>query len=113
MVPHAEGVVGVQPGATAVELLLPLALKHALEEHHGLSDMVQRLTAGPASIMGVDAGHLAIGHQADIAIFDPTAFWRVERSALKSQGKNTPFLGFEVPGRIRYTLVNGQVVFES
>lgn len=102
-----------EPGATAVELLLPLALKHALEDHHALSDMVARLTTAPASIMGIDAGHLGIGHQADITIFDPTAFWRVERSALKSQGKNTPFLGFEVPGRIRYTLVNGQVVYES
>jgi dihydroorotase len=102
-----------EPGATAVELLLPLALKHALEDHHALSDMVARLTTAPASIMGIDAGHLGIGHQADITIFDPEAFWRVERSALKSQGKNTPFLGFEVPGRIRYTLVNGQVVCES
>jgi len=101
-----------EPGATAVELLLPLVLKHAQEDHHPLADMVGRVTSAPAAIMGIDAGHLGIGHQADIAIFDPAAFWRVERSALKSQGKNTPFMGFEVPGRIRYTLVNGQVVFE-
>ena len=71
------------------------------------------LTSAPANILGIDAGHLRVGHDADICVFDATAFWRVERSALKSQGKNTPFLGLEVPGKVRYTLVNGQVVYEA
>jgi dihydroorotase len=46
-------------------------------------------------------------------VFDPAAFWLVERNALKSQGKNTPFLNMEVPGKVRYTLVGGQVVHEA
>jgi dihydroorotase len=45
-------------------------------------------------------------------LFDPQTWWRVQPSALLSQGKNTPFLGLEVQGRVRYTLVDGAVVFE-
>ncbi len=102
-----------EPGATGVELLLPLALKLAQEDKQKMADMIGWLTVGPARIMGIDAGHLSIGHAADVCVFDPSAFWRVERGALRSQGKNTPFLGMEVPGKVRYTLVNGQVVFEA
>jgi dihydroorotase len=46
-------------------------------------------------------------------VFDPRAPWRVERAALRSQGRNTPFLGLEVQGRVRATLVDGEVVFEQ
>jgi dihydroorotase len=102
-----------EPGATGVELLLPLALKLAQEDKQKMADMVRWLTTGPARIMAIDAGHLSVGQTADVCVFDPSAFWRVERNALRSQGKNTPFLGLEVPGKVRYTLVNGQVVFES
>jgi dihydroorotase len=102
-----------EPGATGVELLLPLAHKLAQEDKQKMIDMVRWLTTGPARIMAVDAGHLSVGQTGDVCVFDPSAFWRVERSALRSQGKNTPFLGLEVPGKVRYTLVNGQVVFES
>ena len=53
------------------------------------------------------------GAPADLCIFDPDAHWRVERAALRSQGKNTPFLGLEMPARVRYTVVGGQVVYEA
>jgi dihydroorotase len=102
-----------EPGATGVELLLPLALKLVQEDKQKMADMVRWLTTGPARIMAIDAGHLSVGQTADVCVFDPSAFWRVERNALRSQGKNTPFLGLEVPGKVCYTLVNGQVVFES
>jgi dihydroorotase len=101
-----------EPGATGLELLLPLTLKWAVEEKVALPAALARITVQPAAVLGVDAGHLAVGHAADICIFDPAAFWTVEARALESQGKNTPFLGLEVPGRVRYTLVGGQVVFE-
>jgi dihydroorotase len=102
-----------EPGATGLELLLPLALKWAAEDGIALPGALARITAAPAAILGIDAGHLGIGAQADICIFDPGEHWRVEPAALKSQGKNTPFLGLEVPGRVRATLVGGQVVHQG
>ena len=102
-----------EPGATGVELLLPLALKLAQQDGQKIADIVRWLSSAPAKILGIDAGHLRVGQPADVCVFDASAFWKVDRSALRSQGKNTPFLGLEVPGKVRYTLVNGQVVFES
>ena len=107
--PFAEA----EPGATALELLLPLTLKWAREEKIALSAALALITAEPARVLGIEAGHLAAGAEADICVFDPEAYWRVEPAALRSQGKNTPFLGFELPGKVRYTLVGGQVVYEG
>jgi dihydroorotase len=77
-----------------------------------LSKVLARITADPAGIMGIDAGHLSVGSTADICIFDPEAYWKVTAAALHSQGKNTPFIGMELPGEIRYTLVHGQIVYQ-
>ncbi len=107
--PFAEA----ESGATGLELLLPLILKWAQQEKISLSDAVARATLRPAQILGLDAGHLSIGAAADMCVFDPEACWRVEPAALKSQGKNTPFTGMEVQGLVRYTLVDGKVVYQS
>lgn len=108
-VPFSEA----EPGATGVELLLPLALKWAEESGLGLTAALERITAKPAAILGIDAGHLGVGATADICIFDPENHWRVEPTALKSQGKNTPFSGIEVRGRVTHTLVGGTLVYEK
>ena len=102
-----------EPGATGLELLLPLTLKWAAEDGIALPAALARITVQPAAILGIDAGHLGVGAPADVCIFDPAAHWRVEPAALRSQGKNTPFLGLEVPGKVRMTLVAGHVVFEG
>jgi dihydroorotase len=107
--PFAEA----EPGATALELLLPLTLQWADEDRVPLSAALDRITAAPARVLGLDAGHLAPGANADVCIFDPDLHWVVEPSALRSQGKNTPFLGLELSGQVRYTLVGGQVVHEA
>lgn len=109
LLPFAESEVG----ATGLELLLPLTLKWALESKQSLSLAINKLTWGPAQVLGVERGHLSPTQSADICIFDPQAFWKIEAKALKSQGKNTPFLGLEVPGKVRYTLVEGRIVYEA
>jgi len=101
-----------ETGATGVELLLPLALKWAEESRLPLAQGLARITSDPARVLGINAGRLTPGASADICIFDPERYWKVEAKALKSQGKNTPFIGFEVKGKIRCTLVEGQVVYE-
>ncbi|MGC2459225.1 MAG: dihydroorotase [Gallionellaceae bacterium] len=107
--PFAEA----EAGATGVELILPLLLKWAEKSGLSLSDALAKVTTQPARILGLDAGHLSVGAAADLCIFDHDQYWKIEPAALKSQGKNTPFLGFELRGKVRYTLVNGQIVFQS
>ncbi len=107
--PFAEA----ESGATGMELLLPLVLKWAQQDKLTLSEALARVTLQPARILGIDSGHLSIGAAADICIFDPEQYWVVEPAALKSQGKNTPFIGMEVKGRVRCTLVDGKVAYQA
>jgi dihydroorotase len=101
-----------EPGATGLELLLPLVLKWAQEDGVELAAALSRVTSIPARILGVDAGTLAVGVPADICVLDPGLAWRVTASALRSQGRNTPFTGYELSGRVTHTLVGGKVVHE-
>jgi dihydroorotase len=64
-------------------------------------------------VLGIDAGRLAVGLPADICVFDPAAEFSVTRDNLKSQGKNTPFLGMALPGRVRYTLIDGYLAYDG
>jgi dihydroorotase len=107
--PFAEA----EPGATGLELLLPLALKWGAAQKLSLGATLARITCDPARILGAASGRIAAGAPADLAIFDPEAPVRISAETLKSQGKNTPFLGYEVAGRVRYTLVAGNVVYEA
>jgi dihydroorotase len=100
------------PGATGVELLLSLTLKWAGETRLSMVDALRRVTSNPARILGVAAGRIETGAAADLCLFDPQSDWRVAPARLRSQGRNTPFMGLEVPGRVRYTLVDGNIVFE-
>ncbi len=101
------------PGATALELLLPLTLKWAQEKRVSMIDALARVTSEPARILKIDAGHLGVGAPADICVFDPEAYVKVTPGTLRSQGKNTPFLGYELPGRVCFTLVAGDVTYEA
>ena len=109
LLPFAEA----EAGATGLELLLPLALKWAELGKHSLSDALSKVTQQPARILGLDAGHLSPGSVADVCLFDPELYWKVEPATLTSQGKNTPFIGLELKGKVRTTLIGGQIVFRG
>ena len=113
--PFAEA----EPGATGLELLLGLACKWGHDSPAGLMRALAVLTSEPARVLGnalgtlqASAGRLVKGGVADICIFDPLQPWTVTPAALRSQSKHTPFSGYELPVRVRYTLVGGQVAFE-
>ncbi|WP_186275843.1 dihydroorotase [Burkholderia gladioli] len=108
LLPFAEAT----PGATGLELLLSLTVKWAQEAGLPLARALNRITAGAADVLKLPAGRLVPGGVADLVVFDPAAHWQVEPRALKSQGHNSPFLGYELPARVRATLVAGQVAFE-
>ena len=114
--PFAEA----EPGATGLELLLGLACKWADETDTGLMRALAVLTCEPARVLGdalgtlaASAGRLVKGGVADVCVFDMTSDWTVTSAALRSQGKHTPFSGYQLPARARWTLVGGQVAFEA
>ena len=101
-------------GATGLELLLPLTLKWAAEEKLPLPQALARITTLPARVLGMSAvGSVAVGAAADLCVFDAGAWWQVQPGALRSQGKNSPFTGLEVPGRVRWTFLGGEAVYSS
>ncbi|QYF91630.1 dihydroorotase [Massilia sp. PAMC28688] len=100
------------PGATGLELLLSLALKWS-DDYAGadLPRALAKVTVDAARVAGLPGGTLSIGAAADVIVFDPQARWKVEAAALASQGKHTPFLGYELAGQVRTTIVGGRVAF--
>jgi dihydroorotase len=107
--PFAEAEVG----ATGLELLLPLILKWGAQRKLPLAKTLARVTSDAARVLGVSTGRIEPGAPADLVLFDPDASWRVTPAALRSQGRNTPFLGYELPGRVRQTIVAGKVVWQA
>jgi dihydroorotase len=101
------------PGASGVELLLPLTLKWAREMDVPLMQAIDLVSWKPAQILGVPGGHLSVGSCADICVFDETEEWQVSPRSLASQGKNTPFLNQPMQGRVRYTIIDGHLDFEA
>ncbi len=102
-----------EPGATGLELLLPLVLKWGAELRLPLAATLSAVTSRPAAILGIDGGRLEAGAPADLCLFDPTRPWIVTPEALASQGNNTPFLGLELAGRAATTIVDGRVVYPA
>lgn len=103
-----------EAGMTGLELLLPLVIKWAQEDKINLTQALAAVTANAAAIMGITkGGHLGVGARADVCIFDGTVDRVITRDTLKSQGKNTPFLGLSLPGVVKYTLVEGRVMHEA
>lgn len=109
LVPFAEAEVG----ATGLELLLALVLKWAQQEKIKLHKALALVSSQPASILGIPAGDFEPQQPADICIFDSNEYWQVNPSNLKSQGKNSPFNGLEMVGRVKATLVNGRIVYQT
>jgi dihydroorotase len=107
--PFAEA----EAGATGLELLLPLTLKWGVQRKLPLARTLARVTCDPARVLGVQSGRIEAGAPADLVVFDPEQLWRVTPQSLRSQGKNTPFLGYELAGRVRTSIVAGNVVYEK
>ena len=114
--PFAES----EPGATGVELLLSLAVKWGQDSGAGLARALAVLTSEPARVLGdalgtlrLSTGQLVVGGMADVCVFDPGSAWVVQPQALRSQGKHTPFSGYELPGQVRCTIVGGQIAFQA
>lgn len=103
-----------EPGISALETLLPLTLRLVDEEILSLHDAIAQVTCNPARILGMnDLGHLGIGAAADLCIVDSNREWECEPAAFRSRGKNSPFGGWPLRGKVTHTFIAGKLVYET
>ena len=102
-------------GMVGLETSLAIALTELY--HTGkmkLPDIIKRMTYTPASILRLSSkGRLSLGSDADITIFDPEEVWTIDPEQFASKARNTPFAGREVKGKVKYTIVGGNVIYQD
>lgn len=116
--PHDEDAkagpfVATQPGAATLEQFLALTLQLSSDAHQDLAGLLAAVTSNPAAILGLPAGTLQPGRTADVCIVDPAASWAVSADDCASAGRNSPFNGHTLKGRVRYTIHGGQFSYDS
>lgn len=101
-------------GIIGLETALSIGIQELVQSGRlSLSALIDRMSAAPARLWKLEGGTLARGGVADIVVFDPEATWTVEAARIRSRSRNSPWLGMALPGRVRWTLVGGRVVFEA
>jgi dihydroorotase len=109
LAPFAES----EPGISTLETLLPLSLRLVDDGILSLPQVINCLTKRPADILGIDSGTLSIGSAADICIFDKSANWIFRTDNMISQGHNSPFDGWDMIGKVCYTLLDGEISYQE
>ena len=100
-------------GAVGLELLLPLTLKWAQEDNISPSVALAKISCNSAQILQLPIPSLIAGAVADICVLDPHKQWVVDENQWLSCGKNSPFLGWTLQGKVRHTLVDGRICFSD
>ena len=99
------------PGIAGVDTLLTLTMALVAQNALTRTAAIAALTANPAAIIGADAGHLGVGAPADLCLYDPTMKWRLDAQSMQSNGKNSPWLGCALTGKVVATIIGGEVVY--
>ncbi|OUN05965.1 dihydroorotase [Flavonifractor sp. An92] len=101
-------------GMVGLETALAVTLTYLYHgKHMQLSDIIRKMTLNPACILRINKGRLAIGGEADIVLFDPDEEWTVDPEQFASKGRNTPFAGMKLKGKVKYTIVDGRIVYQD
>ena len=115
--PHSEsdkagGFMKAAFGVSGLETALSLCMTYLVDIGYvSPYKLIKKMTEVPAKILGIDAGTLRAGAPADVTVIDPEARWTVDPAGFYSKGKNTPFKGKTLIGKVDYTLVDGRVVY--
>ena len=102
-----------EPGISALETLLPLTLQLVEEGILTPLQLAGRLSLGPARVLGVEGGSIAPGLRANLALINPANPFSLRAEDLLSAGRNTPFLGRRLPGRVSLTVHQGRCVYRA
>jgi dihydroorotase len=100
-------------GMTGLETSLSLSLRLVADGVLTLLSLVEKMTVNPARILRIPKGTLAPGADADITVIDPGREWIVDRNALRSRGRNTPFHGWSMKGKAVLTFVDGAIRYRE
>lgn len=101
-------------GIVGLETLLPLCIEALITPGRlTWSDLLSKLTIGPARLLGLESGTLATGAIADVTVIDPDATWTIDAARFRSLGRNTPFDGRPARGRVRATIVGGRIGYRG
>jgi len=103
-------------GVTGLETSFALGLTYLVKQNHiTLAKLIELMTVNPAKIIGIDDkyGKIEVGKAADFVIFNIDEKFVFDKNACYSKSRNTPFHGFELYGKILYTVVNGNMVYEK
>ena len=108
-----KGLENAPSGIIGLETALSLGITSLVKEGHlTMMELLEKMTINPAKLYHLDAGYVAVGGKADLVIFDENEVYTVgEQFASKS--KNTPFIGWELTGKVKYTICNGKIVYSD
>ena len=110
----ARGLEQAPSGMVGLETSLGVTLTRL---YHGgiltLPQIIRKMALNPASILHLDLGHLVVGAGADLTIFDPNETWVVDSGKFASKGRNTPFQGMHLRGKVKYTIASGKVIYQD
>ena len=110
---NVEDITKAPSGMTGLETSLSLGLTYLVEAGHlSLMELLEKMTVNPAQLYGFDAGFLAEEGPADLTIFDPAAD-RLVTDHFASKAANSPFVGEELKGQVKYTICDGEIVFQA
>ena len=102
-----------EAGISALETFLPLCLRLTQQNSLTLNDIIEKISYAPATILGINAGKISVGQKADICIFDENEDWQLSLDNINSQGMNTPFLGWNLQGKVKHTIISGNTIVSN
>ncbi len=109
----AKGIANAPFGIVGSETAVALTITELVDKGYITPmQMAEKMSYNPAKVLGIDKGSIAVGKVADIVIIDPNAEYVIDVNEFESKGKNTPFNGWKVKGKVMYTIVAGEVVYK-